>query len=165
MVYVKPNYKKAAEKADKVLVDNCISHPPIPIDELAGNYGLRVLEMSFPTELAHVSGIIDMNNGRIIVNQEDGINRKVFTIAHELGHWLLHKEILEENPERSLLLREPIGQLNSDPIETEANFFAANLLVPMKLLRQYPCDDIGLLAKLFGVSKEVIGYRLANGKS
>ena len=54
----------------------------------------------------------------------------------------------------------PVGE-ETDPIEKEANAFAADLLVPLNMLhlyRKYATEED--LAKLFAVSSEVIRYRL-----
>ena len=58
------------------------------------------------------------------------------------------------------MYRKALGELNQDPKEKEANCFAANLLVPAELLEKYKDYNIDTIAKIFGVSQEVIGYRL-----
>jgi Zn-dependent peptidase ImmA (M78 family) len=59
-----------------------------------------------------------------------------------------------------VVYRQPIGG-ETDPMEQEANGFAANLLVPEFLLRRYyhwaPEEEA---AAIFGVSAEVMRYRL-----
>ncbi len=160
------NYKKAIEAAEKVLKDNFVSGPPIPVEEIAQNFGFTTKAVSFPKN-EDVSGIIKPKEKVIYINKNDSLTRQNFTIAHELGHWLLHNEILIEGDGKyNVLFRRSIGQLNNDPVESEANCFAANLLVPNKYLKEYKVliknniIDSGILAPLFKVSGEVIGYRL-----
>lgn len=153
-------------QVNQVLKDNYSDDvtPPIDVYGIAKNAGLTLVEIPFPVESNHISGFITKNNGAdtLYVNSNEPENRRKFTVAHELGHWYLHKDELETNPNRSILFRIALGKLNTDPIEKEANIFAANLLVPMNLLEQYNKDgeDTQSLAKQFGVSQDVIGYRL-----
>ena len=105
-----------------------------------------------------------MESASAVINAADPPNRKKFTIAHELGHWVMHRSLLRDRPEIGVLLREPLGRADSSPLEQEANAFAANLLVPDNMLKSYRTDDIVLLAKVFGVSEEVIGYRLKRSR-
>lgn len=157
------DYLKAQKEANKVLKENYITTPPVRIDEIAQNYGIRVLEAEFPHDNENmVAGLIDINRKIIYVNAKDFPNRKTFTIAHELGHLLMHKEKLKKDPKYAILYRIPLGESSKDPIEREANCFAANLLVPQDLLTKYL--DQGLsqneIAGIFAVSSEVIGYRI-----
>jgi Zn-dependent peptidase ImmA (M78 family) len=138
--------------------------PPVDVYGIANNNGLEVIEKVFPPEQSDIAGFVTMQDGRgkLYVNLSDTPNRRRFTVAHELGHWRLHKEELMTNPNRAILFRIAIGKLNQDPLERDANIYAANLLVPLDMLDQYKDgnsrDD---LAKLFKVSPEVIGYRLS----
>ncbi len=160
----KPDYRRVMSAVDDILTNNYVIEPPTPIQSIVRNYGLDILETSFPEEYRNICGYIDISGKSVILNSADNANRKAFTLAHELGHWILHNNILETQPEYSILYRTAIGQVINH-IETEANFFAANLLVPMKLLRQYQNHDIEFLSDLFGVSTDVIGYRLENKRS
>lgn len=97
----------------------------------------------------------------IFVNDDDPPNRQTFTIAHELGH-----KLLGHNPnEYGVLFRRQVFGENP-PVEKEANWFAANLLVPEEMLRriQKKYDlterDTEVLAGIFGVSREMIQYRI-----
>ena len=151
----------ARAEAVKVLRINHIVRPPVIPRELAESYGLRVEVVDLPTDLMNVAGFIDFGKNQILVNGADHYNRQTFTIAHELGHHLMHRDLFEKHPERyKVLLRRPLSN-EKDPIEKEANAFAADLLVPLdmlKLYRKYATEDD--LAKLFAVSPEVIRYRL-----
>ena len=89
----------------------------------------------------------------------DSPNRQAFTIAHEIGHFVLHRPLLENKPDLGVLFRQPIGA-ESDPIEKEANCFAANMLVPKHRLNPWDrWQKESVVAQLFGVSEEVVRYR------
>jgi Zn-dependent peptidase ImmA (M78 family) len=151
------------DKARNVLKDNFLSEPPINVYLLAKNYGLKIKEGLFPNGYSNISGFITISNGIPIlyVNSDDSQNRKNFTVAHELGHWILHKDRVESDPNLAILFRIPLGTLNKDPLEKEANAFAAELLVPKEMLDKLKDNKSAKdLAAIFEVSEEVIGYRL-----
>ncbi len=158
---VTPDYRKARSKAAEVLRVNRIVRPPVAPREIAQSYGLTVDVVDLPADLSNVAGFIDFGAKQILVNSAEHYNRQTFTIAHELGHFLLHKDLFDAHPDQyKVLLRMPVGS-QVDPIEKEANAFAADLLVPLdmlKLYRKYATESD--LAKLFAVSSEVIRYRM-----
>ena len=159
------DFNKAVNSAEEVLKENFISKPPVPIVELVKNYGYKVSEIELDPDIA---GFVNAKEHVIYVNISDSATRKAFTIAHELGHIILHSTELEADPDIGILYRRPLGQKNEDEKEQEANCFAANLLVPKSMLEgvlnEYkdiiPEDNgTNLLSTIFGVSQEVIGFR------
>lgn len=152
------NYNAAKQAAETIWKEMCISTPPLPILEVVENYGLSVFEVSF-TEQPNASGLIDVEKKIIYINEQDTPAHKRFTIAHELGHLLLHdNEEISLKPELAVYYRKPIGGEILD-YEKEANWFAANLLVPMFLLKKYTDLSDAEAAELFAVSQQVIRYR------
>lgn len=156
------NFNKAEQEAKKVLEANFINEPPVLAEQVARNYGLEVKYCHFKPEYNDVAGFID-SKGVVIVNAQESAQRRNFTIAHELGHYLLGHL---SNPEYGVLYRRPIGETPKNPIEQEANCFAANLLVPSdmlhKYIRNFPFANNQQLGNIFGVSADVIGYRRQN---
>src|SRR3989338_1814869 len=129
-----PDYIKAEENAKKVLADNFVLQPPVDVRGIAANYGLDIKELDFGEKYKIVAGFIDPKKMKIYVNKDDAATRQAFTVAHELGHWILHREKLIAEPNKyAILYRIPLGEANADPIESEANPFAANLLVPKSI--------------------------------
>lgn len=156
-----PDYRLVNDTVKDVLEENSLLVPPIMPLEIAKSYGLDVLFANFPPKISHVMGYLDLSRRSIVVNKRDEPNRQTFTIAHELGHYQLHRSLLEHHPERySVLERKPLGA-QKVPIEQEANAFAAHFLVPRKMLDKYrKIASISELARLFVVSEEVIRWRL-----
>lgn len=148
-----------------VLRDNAIIQPPIKPKEIAENYGVTVIFAEFPDAMSSVMGFYDWKSQSIFVNEVDPPNRQTFTIAHEFGHHLLHRDYLLQHPEQyRVLMRQPLGG-EKLPLEQEANAFAANLLVPRKLLVEYAkVASQAELARLFIVSEEVIRWRMITEK-
>lgn len=126
-----------------------------------------------------VSGILVIENskGTIGYSSENSRVRQRFTIAHELGHFTLHKHsksnevfvdkdfIVKYRSEKQYTQAE-IRQ------EQEANMFAATLLMPKELLIQElskkdykglsESEFISAMAKVFDVSIPAMTFRLAN---
>ena len=163
----KPDYRKVKEVAKRVLEENFVTAPPVRIDDIATRYGLKVMYGTLPPDLGNVAGYIMVSgpDAVVLVDSEEKPTRQNFTIAHELGHYLLHKEKLIDQPSIGVLERRPLGVLNNDPIEIEANRFASEVLVPDYLLKQYNGESVDTLARIFAVSTDVIGYRLTDLKN
>jgi Zn-dependent peptidase ImmA (M78 family) len=146
---------------------------PVPVDRLARLLGAIVKFSPLDKEL---SGMIFIRNDHPIigVNSLHHSNRQRFTIAHELGHLLLHREHLENkvhvDKQFRVLLRDKNASAGVDRMEVEANQFAAELLIPSALLHnaiqeEFDIDDESFfedLAKRFKVSKQMLEYRIRN---
>jgi hypothetical protein len=130
-----------------------VTAPPVPIDDIVEEHlklviEIRDLRAEYPE--GDVLGAIYFNEKLIVVDQslvpEDFPamrGRYRFTIAHELGHWRLHRHLyLRRANERPLLLEEqprPDHVLRSrqyDPKEVQANRFASCLLMPREMLKR-----------------------------
>lgn len=81
-----------------------------------------------------------------------GTPRTRFTLAHELGHVVLHGQQLAE------LFSRPDPD-HHELIEREANRFAAHLLIPDAALKRLSSVKPDALAKRFGVSLRMAGLR------
>lgn len=155
------DYGRAVREAACVLRENSVTQPPVLPKELAEAYGIVVKFVRLPPNRRDVMGWMDFKSFTIFVNLDDAPNRQTFTIAHELGHYRLHAEEIEREPKTyKVLLRRPMGAAK-DPLEQEANAFAANLLVPKDFLLPFAnIASVYELSRLFIVSEEVIRYRL-----
>jgi Zn-dependent peptidase ImmA (M78 family) len=155
----KADFKMVKRKVLEVLEANMIVRPPVIAAELAIAAGLEVRCTLFKPDYAEIAGFIDTDKMAIVVNAVESPVRQNFTIAHELGHYLLKHH---ESSEYTVLLRDTRAMIKT-PMEQEANCFAANLLVPSMFLREYianyPLVTDQQLAGLFGVSTEVIRFR------
>lgn len=145
--------------ADLVLQNNYIDSPPVLVHELVENYGLSVFVANF--EDKGIAGYIDISKHWIVVNKDDHVTRQNFTIAHELGHWIMHRPEVDNDETIRIVYRKPIGG-EVDSLEIQANAFAAHLLVPDQLLQKYTDRTESELALLFHVSQSVIGFRRMN---
>ena len=169
----------------------------IPVDILA------IVEFDLEQELRVISGLKEDSDvdallladwQTLVVDYQQFLddrfsNRLRFSIAHEIGHYVLHRAVLEKIPRNTpqewiaFMLRMPEDQYSY--LEYQANQFAGRLLVPPDELRQtfenvlcdaekkVPRSKIGdahldylciPLAKHFAVSGEVIRRRLRDEK-
>lgn len=106
----------------------------------------------------------------ISVQGTDHPNRKRFTAAHELGHFLFHRDLLSDGVDDNKMYRSTdAGRFYNKNIqprhETEANNFAAFVLMPEHLVRSEHIRQHGelrALARAFGVSPAAMRIRLQN---
>ena len=93
----------------------------------------------------------------ILLNEKQTHEQQRFTLAHELGHFFLHKEILESNE-----LHVDIMYKIEDEQEAEVDYFAGALLMNRLLLeKMYEKNpSIRDLAEMFEVSISVMTIRL-----
>jgi len=165
------------KRAAQFLYRHGVSQAPTPIKELAEAEGLTIVEMAFDSEM---SGALIRSHGSsgIVVNAAQHPNRKRFTIAHELAHYLLDHADKDEDHidwKFTVIRRDGKSSEASDIQEIEANTFAACLLMPSDFLRADLNDQIGFngeadldeaqikaMAKRYRVSEMALRFRLAN---
>ncbi len=127
---------------------------PINISKAIELYGLKAYDVDFKGQ--GISGAFDRSKMEIYVNSSDPYVIKIFTLAHELGHYLLHKDVKND-----VLFREK-GKHGREKIEREANTFAAELLMPEAAIKIYwpITENIQQLADKFSVSYVAMRNRL-----
>lgn len=155
------DFNKAKTEAERLLSDLQITRPPVNPELIAKKLGLDVVYGKFsPAMSEKISGYLDSRNNRIVVNGEIHPNRAIYTIAHEIGHYILHKEYAKSEDYKVLLRTNDHNGVKPDH-EKEADTFAAHLLAPTHMVKKYS-EVLGKegLAQLFCVSREMMGYRL-----
>lgn len=154
-----PDYKNAQQEALKLLDKFGYTFPAVDPARICRDLGIRVYFANFEGDDDKISGFFYGEKNEIYVNQKEYPQRQTFTIAHELGHKIMHEEWLNSSNYK-VLLRTSIND-SEDPKEKEANAFAANLLVPKFMLdKYYKIASIEELATLFMVSAPVIRARI-----
>lgn len=158
MMLANPRWELAERRANEL--SEPFTAPPIPVLEIAESHGVDVVFADFDNAGEKVAGFCDFQNGRIYVNDADRLARQTFTIAHELGHWILHRSYFESAPQLYQILPRFQRVARHNPFEQEANCFAANLLVPARLLKPVRNAPVAQLADIFAVSREMMENRL-----
>ncbi len=141
--------------------------------ELAQNLEVTISYVDIPEE-PYFEGAIkkDANTNKvtIYVNKASAPNRQLFTIAHELGHFFLHKETLDQGIVSYRHAEHYKGYSKDQKLqEQDANNFAAELLMPEKIFREYYNQNSNLkidelvkkMADFFGVSEDAIKVRMS----
>lgn len=166
--------KKAQELLDHLNFNNV----PVPVEKIAKAKGAIIRHSPLDQEL---SGMIYIKDGQPIigVNALHHPNRQRFTIAHEIGHLELHRDLItdqihvdkEFRVEMGVLNRDTRSALGTELVEIDANRFAAALLVPRPFIEEalktqrFDIDDdapIEALAKKLRVSRQMLEYRIRN---
>ena len=128
------------------VIEKFIQDAPVKVGAMAKALGLEVLLSSLHPG---ISGQITPNErgGYVIkINRNDSKQRQRFTVAHEIAHFLLHKELIGEGITDNTLYRSN----QSSAIEAQANRLAADLLMPWDQLEK----DLKDLKKIDALSVE-----------
>jgi hypothetical protein len=149
----------------------CLSRAAIAVYLRAD--GVPIEDLGDPNEALAGFVFLAGRVGWAFVNADDILPRRRFTAAHELGHFVLHRETMgrfrADTPEAVL---ETADAENAADMEREANRFAAEMLMPAEvcaaradeMVREHGCcPRIVLAHKLAAellVSREAMGYRL-----
>ena len=150
--------KTEIEKKAKELIKN--NDFPIDVVKIANELGFNVFLSDF--DEANIAGMV-VNSPReksIYINKDDIPQRQRFTIAHEIGHIILHHQNNGDFKE--------VDFRNTDELPTqkeiEANAFAATLLMPKEQTVEMwnILQDIDDIANYFKVSKAAAAIRLMN---
>ncbi|RUW00649.1 ImmA/IrrE family metallo-endopeptidase, partial [Mesorhizobium sp. M1A.F.Ca.IN.022.05.2.1] len=163
---------RITQMLDLVLGPDRFNHAPVDVRQLALEYSAQI-EPNGPIhevtarDLSGCVGALVYSETKprqwaILYNTDQSSGRRAFTIGHELGHYVLHRTLIEEDDsydhgiycdENSVVRREGLG------IEKEADEFAAALLMPFHDFRkQLPAKDrpdfqiLSRLAQRYGVS-------------
>jgi Zn-dependent peptidase ImmA (M78 family)/DNA-binding XRE family transcriptional regulator len=151
--------------ANELLEKAQINQPPVDVPELCTRCGVLVLKRSFPDAL---SGLVFAHESAAVIgiNEDHSDTRQRFSMAHELGHFLLgHHERSSDYEHRFHIdLSEGTPPGFDWRAERAANEFAADLLMPRRLIAAEfkQSQNPSTLAELFEVSEIAMGYRLVN---
>jgi Zn-dependent peptidase ImmA (M78 family) len=165
------------ETAERLLKQHCRDGAAVDVQAIAESYGIEVKLEPVDDDL---SGFLfrEPQSGRTVigVNASHHPNRRTFTIAHELGHFLLHEaetvHLDSKSSGYTLQLRSPASATGENINEREANLFAAEILMPAKFIaKELRKKDLDLLedesvlkdlAQKFKVSVQALTIRLHN---
>jgi hypothetical protein len=92
----------------------------------------------------------------------DSSGRGRFTLAHEIAHWVCHCPPGAPSP--TMLCRPSTVTAEGDPLEREANVFAADLLMPAEAVTAALAGGARpeAIAAALGVSEIALAWRLFN---
>jgi IrrE N-terminal-like domain len=139
---------------------------PVPIGAIATELGLVVKLSTLPVG---ISGEIrpdpSASSGFAIkIDRHEAKERQRFTLAHEIAHFLLHRDLIKNGLSDDVLYRSSL----SNRKEAEANRLAADLVMPQSLIDEWieqfpnstPAVQVEALAKYLGVSTVALKVRI-----
>lgn len=169
--------KKIEEITTNIIREANLEKLAIDIKKIALFLGVSVVEYDLGEE---TSGVLVLNDdkGTIGINLKQALERTRFTIAHELGHYILHRKNHNDVfVDRDFIIMYRRGNENYSEAEKiqeqEANVFAASILMPQYLIEKElknnnyyshksEHDLIVKLSKTFKVSVVAMTFRLNN---
>lgn len=168
------------ERASRLLSAPAFQSTPVDVISVATSLGINVAARAMEDQASGML-VIKGSESFIIYNSLHHSNRQRFTVAHEIGHFVLHHKQAEDRLfvdekfatyQRAGASTSPLytadESTTSPHEEREANQFASALLIPRARLQTYlesrhlaELDDydLGNLAKSFGVSEQAMSLR------
>lgn len=154
------------EKSEMQIVARHLAKAPVDLEAIFAELGIEYEERW----MDDASGSITRNGDvfSIAVNALESKTRQRFTAAHELAHYLLHRNLLGDGKKMHRHVDSLYGGDSPDCLvfkrshEIEANRIAAQIVMPKKLVEteHSQTPDAGTLAGKFGVSKAAMEIRL-----
>ncbi len=136
---------------------------PVRIGDILDLYDIDLVEDKMESDLAGML-LVDDHSSIIVVNSHHHELRQRFTLAHELGHFLLHRRSGD-----AIFHRDEKSAQGTNRAEMDANAFAAELLMPSEEVRKRASElnvdilfnnPVSDLAREFEVSSQAMGIRL-----
>jgi hypothetical protein len=148
-------------KIDELLMNTGLFYPEDTLLSITSKLGLKVAVTDLSFLGRGVSGVIipvdaEVPQDTILIAKSEPMERRNFTLAHELGHYILHGGGVK------LRIDKYDYKLDSKESneETEANYFAASLLMPKDLfIRVLRASTVEATAAYFAVSNSAVRIR------
>jgi Zn-dependent peptidase ImmA (M78 family) len=159
--------------AERLVARLGIDSPPVDVHRIASELGLTVVSDNLGADVSALL-LTDGVSSVIGVHGKHVPTRQRFSIAHEIGHFVLRHQFqpgehVHIDRGRYISERGLRASTGVDPKEVEANQFAASLLMPAKILRSRVSqlggqhlleDEVRQLAREFQVSEQAMTIRL-----
>lgn len=175
--------EKIEEKTEEVLEKCWGGDFPIDVEMICDNLEIGILPIPGLSKTFRVDAFISADFKSIYVDEcefEKNSNRYRFSVAHELGHYILHQKYCPSSAKDLKTWFEVFNKFTNNYAEFQANHFAGSLLVPeLELIRVLNDEFDGSfiknywyasineksmvlmrLRKYFSVSDEVIARRI-----
>jgi Zn-dependent peptidase ImmA (M78 family) len=163
---------RAETEAARLLAESGQIDLPIDVEAIAAHLDVQIVLERLDKS---VSGMLYRDGDHVVigVNSAHPERRQRFTVAHELGHLVLHKGRPLVVDHVRVNFRDATSSAASDSEEIQANAFAAELLMPRDrvladarpLLQEVSASEAVVLRDLadgYKVSVEAMDYRLTN---
>lgn len=152
------------------ILNKATDNVPVDVDLLAKALDLELKYTSLDDEISGMIERLSDDRFRIVVNSNHAKTRQRFTIAHEIAHYMLHRNLIGDGITDNKAYRSADkGQYSNSRVgsrqEAEANKLAATILMPLepvKKLRQIlsGINDPSVIAEVLGVSTQAYKIRM-----
>lgn len=152
------------------LINSARRDVPVDVERLATSLGVRVKKAYLDRNISGMIEKVPSGGYLITVNARNVETRQRFTIAHELGHFVLHRDLIGDGVDDDRAYRSTgAGKYHNTAIgpleEIDANKFAAYVLMPTNAVKDMaetiaPQDRLSVLAERFHVSTGAMRIRL-----
>lgn len=119
---------------ERAIIEPFLAEIPVRVASMARELGIEVKAATLKPRISGQIGKSDtsLSGYRIRVNRHEAKSRQRFTIAHEIAHFLLHRDYIGDGIEDTILYRSTL----SDRREAEANRLGAELIMPERSIIQ-----------------------------
>ena len=148
------------------IVERYLAESPVKLGEIARELGLEVFRSPLPPSVSGMIKPSDRVEGayEIKLNKYEVAERQRFTLAHELAHFLLHKNDIRAGVIDNIMYRSALTPRK----EYEANRLAADIVMPKEAVSRelqarggVATEDVAKeLAVVFKVSPPAMRIRL-----
>lgn len=155
------------EKSEMSIVARHMAKAPVDLEAIFAELGINYEKLWMDDG---ASGAIARNGDdfTIAVNGLESATRQRFTAAHELAHYLFHRDLMgdgkkmQRHVDRLYSGEQPGDVMFNRSHEIEANRIAAQIVMPKKLVEEKFAEtpNAAALAAQFGVSKAAMEIRL-----
>lgn len=164
------------ERTTEILQASNAWSAPVRLDLVAEHLNLKTTASALEDNISGVL-VVEGKQGAIGYNRAHSVVRQRFTIAHEIGHYVMQVMDVKNTKPSQLFIDKYVAYRSeesssaNDHHEIEANAFAAALLMPKEMILEElkksdldldDEDDLSTLAKKFNVSMSALSYRLIN---
>ncbi len=167
----KIDYDSIELAANGFLLEYNPSHTiPVPIEDIIEKIlKIEIIPIKGLLSLEQIDGFVSYDCKNIYIDEDQymsATNRARFTLAHEVGHTILHKDLIKKVNSIAEWKKFVLGEGTGRAIyETEANVFASQVLVPSdQLIIEYESAKqkvVGMFKKLnleVPLDEEIIPY-------
>ncbi len=148
-------------------IERAQSKAPVDVVGLANDLGIRVRYKTYEDDISGELVRVDGERFEIFVNALDSVTRQRFTIAHELGHFIYHRDLIGDGVGDDRAYRRTDQSTYHDnrisrKEEREANRFAATILMPGHLIASLQDDGLSrrAMADQLQVSEHALAIRM-----
>jgi Zn-dependent peptidase ImmA (M78 family) len=165
-----PYYSKAINKANQIYHEfngflftlETDYNPQVILSHLIYINDIHYVDKFFSTEKFCGMLVVDDLGSTIVTNSQQSTSKKLFTLAHEFGHFYLHRD------KRSQFVDNHNHYIENDHddemklFEIQANLFASEILFPERVISYmlYSRYSFFKIAQLSGASLEALKWRL-----